>query len=198
MAGGQRGAHSAFDDDRRRRGFPWWLLALLAIALIALVLLLRACGDDDEDTEPSATTTPPAQTTPATTPPDDATTGGGTLTARGEDLLPTEAGQQLDQYVGEQAQGQRVRVQEVVPEEGFFVGTSEDDRVYVEFGGDVGETESGSESYEPAEGDVVNLAGPVRPSPEDPEQTLNLDRDDAQQVREQGIYINAEDVQPAS
>jgi hypothetical protein len=195
MKEGQRGARSAFDDDRRRKGFPWWLLGLLALALIALLLLLRSCGDDDSaDTERGSATTPSAQ---------EGADGngqagiGGRLTAGSRSLLPTRRGQQLAQSVGEDAQGDRVQVQEVVKDEGFFVGTSREDRVYVEYGGDVGETESGSGSYTPAVGDEVNLSGPVRPSPEDPEQTLNLARDDAQQVREQGIYINAETVQAA-
>ena len=195
MSGPQRGAHSAFDDDRRKkRGFPWWLLALLALALIALLLLLRSCGDDD-DTDRSATTTPPAQTTPA--PADDAAAEGGKLTARGEDLLPV-AGKDLASYAGDPAEGQGVRVQEVIPDEGFFVGTSEQDRVYVEYGGDVGETETGSNSYQAKVGDEVDLTGPVRPAPAEPEQTLNLDKADADVVREQGAFINAETVEPAA
>ena len=91
-----------------------------------------------------------------------------------------------------------MRVQEVIPEEGFFVGTSEEDRVYVEFGGDVGETEQNSNSYDAKVGDVVNLTGPVRPAPAEPEQTLNLDAEDARVVEEQGAFINAETVEKAS
>ncbi len=196
MAGRERGARSAFGDDRRRRGgFPWWLLALLALALIALVLLLRSCGDDGADTERSQATSPSAQEGAG----GQGQAGtGGRLTAGSKSLLPTTPGQRLADAVGDDARGDRVQVQEVVQDEGFFVGTSREDRIYVEYGGDVGETEAGSNSYEPRVGDEVNLSGPVRPSPEDPEQTLNLAREDAQQVREQGIYVNAEAVEPAS
>ena len=194
MAGSNRGATSAFDDDRKKR--PWWLLALLAvIAIIALILLLRACGDDDGG-DRAATTTETTQSVPDEAAPATPEGGAGTLTAGGTALLPVEAAT-LREAVGQDATGERVRVQEVVPEEGFFVGTSETDRVYVEFGGDVGETEEGSNSYEPAEGDEVNLTGPVREAPAEPEQTLNLDADDAALVREQGVYINADQVEPA-
>ena len=198
MAGRSQGAHSVFDDgDRKKKGFPWWLLALLAIALIALVLLLRACGDDEDGGSGAAQPTPPAETQ---VPQEAAPAGGGagSLTAGGQALLPATQAGALEDLVGEDATGERVRVQEVVQDEGFFVGTSEEDRVYVEYGGDVGETEEGSESYEPAVGDEVNLSGPVRPAPAEPEQTLNLDAADARVVSDQGIYVNAETVEPAA
>jgi hypothetical protein len=194
MAGSNRGATSAFDDGPRKR--PWWLLALLAlIAIIALILLLRACGDDDGG-DRTATPAETTQSVPEEAAPATPEGGAGTLTAGGTALLPAEP-TALREAVGQDAAGERVRVQEVVPEEGFFVGTSETDRIYVEFGGDVGETEQGSNSYEPAEGDEVDLTGPVREAPAEPEQTLNLDADDAALVREQGVYVNADRVEPA-
>jgi hypothetical protein len=78
--------------------------------------------------------------------------------------------------------------------EGFWVGSSAQDRVYVEWGGDVGADEA---TYRPKVGEKVNLTGPVRPAPEDPAQTLNLKAADADLVRSQGGYINADDVTPA-
>jgi hypothetical protein len=199
MSGTTRGARSAFDDDgRKKRGFPWWLLALLAIALIAIVLLARSCGDDEESGDRGAATTPTTQEQPEAAPSGAAGGEAGTLTAGGQSLLGGGAGASLEQYVEQPAEGQRVRVQEVIPEEGFFVGTSEEDRVYVEFGGDVGETEQNSNSYNAKVGDEVNLTGPVRPAPAEPEQTLNLDAEDAAQVKKQGAFINAEMVEKAS
>lgn len=79
----------------------------------------------------------------------------------------------------------------VVEGEGFFVGTGPQDQTYVEFGGAVGENEQGEV---PQVGDRVDLAGPVRPSPEDPAQTLNLPAAPATAVREQGAYVNADRV----
>ena len=185
--GGNPGAYSV--GDRDRKGGWWkWLLALLAVlAVLALLLLLLNGGDDEESASSGAATT-------ATQPNDSASaasTDGGSLTAEGASLLPVAA-DGLSTYVGRQAEGQQVRIQAVVEDEGFFVGTSDTDRVYVEYGGDVGENE---QQFVPEVGDVVNLTGPVRPAPEDPAQTLNLDRADAQVVEQQGGYVNADSVE---
>ncbi len=48
----------------------------------------------------------------------------------------------------------------------------------------------------PGRADVVDLTGPVRPAPQDPAQTLNLEAADAQVVEQQGGYVNADEVQP--
>ena len=103
--------------------------------------------------------------------------------------------------MGEVAQGRGVIVQSVVtgqenPDalEGFWVGSSQQDRVYVEWGGDVGANEA---DYVPKVEEKVNLTGPVRAAPQDPAQTLNLSPDDAQLVRSQGAYVNADEVTPA-
>jgi len=78
--------------------------------------------------------------------------------------------------------------------EGFWVGSSEQDRVYVEWGGDVGSDEA---TYVPNVGEKVNLTGPVRPAPQDPERTLNLSAPEAELVSSQGGYVNADEVTPA-
>ncbi len=116
------------------------------------------------------------------------------MTADGTALLPVPT-DGLTTYVGRQAHAQQVRVRSVVQDEGFFIGTSQADRVYVEYGGDVGENE---QRFLPEVGDIVNLTGPVRPAPQDPAQTLNLGRADAQLVEEQGGYVNADRVERAS
>jgi hypothetical protein len=81
-------------------------------------------------------------------------------------------------------------VQSVVKDEGFWVGSSQRNRVHVEYGGDVGVDEN--QGVEPAVGEKVNLTGPVRPAPQNPARTLNLPTHDAQQVTEQDAYINAD------
>jgi hypothetical protein len=63
-------------------------------------------------------------------------------------------------------------VQSVVKDEGFWVGSSQRNRVHVEYGGDVGVDEN--QGVEPSVGDKVNLTGPVRTAPENPARTLNL------------------------
>ena len=99
----------------------------------------------------------------------------------------------LAAFEGEQATGRQVTVQSVVKDEGFWVGTSQQDRVYVEYGGDVGANET--QGSEPAVGDKVNLTGEMRPAPQNPGRTLNLSDTDARQVSQQGAYVNADDVE---
>jgi hypothetical protein len=189
------GAYTAGDPGGRRKrgGWLWWLLGLLALLLLGALLLGMFDGGNDAETQ-SAQPTPSAQGT--TTP--SAGTGtaggspGGSLTARGETLLPVPAGG-LTAYETETATGSEVTVQSVVKDEGFWVGSSAQDRVYVEYGGDVGANES--QGFEPAVGDRVNLTGPVRPAPRNPARTLNLNDRDARQVTEQGAYINADEAE---
>jgi hypothetical protein len=160
-------------------------------------LLLGVFGDDDDAEKAPSTASQNGQ--PAGT---DAggTAAAGALSAGGTNLLPVPDGG-LSGAVGQDAQGRDVTVQSVVkgqedPDalEGFWVGSSEQDRVYVEWGGDVGADEA---DYLPEVEDKVKLTGPVHAAPQDPEQTLNLSPEDAQLVREQGAYVNADEVTPA-
>jgi hypothetical protein len=122
------------------------------------------------------------------------TTGSGaTLTAGGAALLDGDADAIAD-HVGEDADGSGLEVLSVA-KSGFFVGSSEADRQYVEFGGDVGDDES--DQVQPKVGDVVTLTGPVRPAPADPGETLDLEDADAMLVEDRGAYINASRVTPA-
>lgn len=203
MAGTTRGARPLHDDDgpKRKRGLLPLLLGLLLLAaiIVALLLLLNG-GDDDKTSGSGASTTDSAQTTPQE---DSATSAGGagagTLVAKGQSLLPTppqDAGQTL---AGERAQGKGVEVVDVVEGEGFWVGTSMQERVYVELGGDVGQDEQAAQRYEPKVGDKVDLEGEVRPAPAEPGQTLKIKKAaDAKLVKQQGVFVNATDVQQAA
>ena len=179
-ASGARSA-GAPAEGRRRRGLGWlWaLLGLLALGLI-IAALAGAFSKDDK-----------------------AAQGGGAassaLAAGGTRLLPPPSGG-LKPLVGKTATGDDVVVQSVAQNadnpdalEGFWVGSSKKDRVYVEWGGDVGTDES---DFRPKVGEHVRLTGPVRPAPAKPERTLSLDADDAQLVRSQGGYVNADEVKP--
>lgn len=97
--------------------------------------------------------------------------------------------------MGKDAEGTDLKVLSL-SENGFFVGTGETDRQYVESGGKVGVDEPGSDR--PQVGDTVVLRGPVRPAPADPETTLKLSADDAAFVKKQGAYVNAETVTPSA
>ena len=199
MAGTARGATSLGDrrdDDggRKKKGWLWGLLALLA--LIALIVLLASLlgGDDEKKASGAASTSTQQEATSSAS-----SQAAGTLAASGETLLPLPADGTVDDVIGEQAQGTGIAVQAVNAQEGFWVGGSATDRVYVEFGGKVGENEQGSASYEPKVGDKVDLTGEVRPSPVDPASALNIDDADAAElVKSQGFFVNATDVKPTS
>jgi hypothetical protein len=189
------GARAANGEPHRKRrlGWLWWLLGLLALAAI-VALLASLLGNDDDDGGTAANNS--GQSGQSATGNDNTAAG---LSAGGTQLLPVPSGG-LGSAVGQQTQGRDVIVQSVVrgqedPDalEGFWVGSSEQDRVYVEWGGDVGSDEA---TYVPKQGEKVNLSGPVRPAPENPEQTLNLNAADAELVKSQGGYVNADQVAP--
>jgi hypothetical protein len=170
--------------DGRRRGWPLWPLwaALGLFALACGVAGLIAANHDDHS---SARKANGGQQPPAA-----ATGGQGSLTAGGAGIVPGQTGQ-LRGHVGQPAQGKDLTVQSVAGQSGFSVGTSPQDRVYVEYSSAVGQNEA---SFVPKVGDHVNLTGPVRPAPANPAQTLKLQPQDAQLVRSQGAFVNAEHV----
>ena len=202
-----RGAVATEPQGRRRGpGWLWALLALLAAALIAALALGLFDGGDDGGqtagqgqgaTEQQGTGSAQRGAAAGGT----ATDAGGSLNAGGTSLLPPPAGG-LGDYVGQDATGKSVVVQSVVRNaeendtlEGFWVGSSEQDRVYVEWGGTVGSNEA---DYTPTVGEKVNLTGPVRPAPENPETALKLNAADAELVRTHGGFVNADEVSPAA
>ncbi len=203
------GAVAAAGGPHRKRGILPWILGALALLAIGALLIGLLNGDDDSERAANAGQQAGERAEDAAAGAgaagESATGGaaageGGSLTARGENILPPPSGG-LGDYVGQDATGKDVVVQSVVQSaddpnqlEGFFVGTSQQDRVYVEWGGEVGTNEA---DYQPKVGEKVNLEGPVRPSPEDPARTLKLDEADAQVVKSQGGFVNADRVRPA-
>ena len=194
-------------NRRRRLGWLWALLGLVAVALLAALALGLFDGDDDGgqtagqgqsavEQQGAGSADEGAGAGSGGT----ATDAGGSLTAGGTSLLPPPAGG-LGDYVGQDATGKSTVVQSVVRNaedndtlEGFWVGSSEQDRVYVEWGGTVGSNEA---DYTPEVGEKVNLTGPVRPAPENPETALKLNAADAELVRTHGGFVNADEVSPA-
>jgi hypothetical protein len=185
-----RGAH-ALGDDRKKAGGWWkWLLAaLLLVAAAILLVSLLSGGDDDKkaDATPSTTASATGGAAGAASP--------GTLTGDGKSMLGS-GNASLAGYVGTAAEGKAIKVLSVVDGEGFFVGTSAADSVYVEYGGAVGANEA-ARDYEAVVGDAVDLTGPVRPAPQDPAKTLKLGPEDAQLVSTEGAYVNATTVTKA-
>jgi hypothetical protein len=194
------GAYTAGDGGggpSKRRGWLLPLLGLLALLLLAVLLIALLTGGDDEESgaaqpSPTAESAAPSGAGGGTDADAGAGTAAGSLTAGNQSLLPVPTGG-LARYETETATGRQVTVQSVVEDEGFWVGTSPQDRVYVEYGGDVGANEA--QGAEPTVGDEVNLTGEVRPAPQNPARTLNLPGRQAEQVSRQGAYINADNVE---
>jgi hypothetical protein len=181
MGRNSTGAVRARANERRRPAWLWWLLALLA--LIAVVLLLMALlGGDDEDSGKNAT----GSSQPV---------AGARLVSGDQKLLPLPSGG-LRPVVGNDTVGNELIVRKVVGGDGFWVGTSAADQIYVEYGGGAGKTEGGF--HPDRAGQRVDLDGPVRAAPADPAKTLNLSARDAARVKSEGGYINANRVAPAS
>ena len=186
----RRGAVAAGGEDgHRKRGggwLKWLLLALLLVGLIALLVALLG-GDDDDTASRGGTAAQQAEPS--------GTGGAGTLTAGERSLLPAEA-DVFKGVTGDTATGENVEVVKVNPGEGFWVGTSGDDRAYVEYG-DVRQDEPEG-AYQPEVGDVVDLTGPTQDAPDDPVEGLNLeDARDGELITEQGGFINADEVTKA-
>jgi hypothetical protein len=147
------------------------LLGLLLAILLAVLLISLIGGDDDTSSS-----------------------DGGSLTAGNASLLPPPASG-LSAQVGETVTGKDVVVQSVNGNEGFFVGSSTNDRVYIEWGGDVGENEASQ--FQPQKGDRVNLTGPLQAAGPKQLEKLELPEPDAQLVRSQGAFVNADRVNEA-
>ncbi|MBD0282497.1 MAG: hypothetical protein ICV69_09950 [Thermoleophilaceae bacterium] len=157
-----------------RKLLPLLIGVLLAI-LLALLLISLIGGDDSDDGG-------------------NAGSNVGQLAAGSVRLLPPPANG-LSAQAGETATGKNVVVQSVNGNEGFFVGSSATDRVYVEWGGDVGENEASR--FQPQRGDRVDLTGPVQPAGAKQIRKLKLSSADAELVRSQGAFVNADRVTAA-
>lgn len=168
------GAYS-IGEKKKRAG--WLLPLLLLLALIVLGLLLWAFlanrGDKDK-TAAAATPTPAASispslvpTTPATpsvpatpstpaTPSAAPTAGGGAtagrLLAGTTSVLPLRSGS-LARYAGRPASAKGVPVQSLPADEGFWVGISTTDRVWVQTG------KAGETAYKVQPGDRISFTG---------------------------------------
>ena len=157
---------------------PWWLWALLA--LLALAILLFALAQCGNDTDPASTAAP--------APAGSAGAGQGSLSAAGTSLLPVAqaAGPngELTAQAGKAAAAQGVLVQSVPADEGFWAGTSETDRVWVQLSG------SDESGYVVQQGDRVDFTGQVTAhDPGFPTQVGVDASEGADQLGQQGAHI---------
>jgi hypothetical protein len=154
-----------------RKSLP--LLLGLLLAILLAILLISLIGGDNDNSGSDA----------------------GQLTAGNTSLLPPPSGGLSDQ-VGEIVTGKDVAAQSVNGNEGFFVGSSTKNRVYVEWGGDVGDNEASQ--FQPQKGDKVNLTGPLQAAGPQQLGKLKLSEAEAQLVRSQGAFVNADRVSEAN
>ena len=149
-------------DEKKGGGFLKLLLPLLLLlAIIAIVLFLLLRGGGSND-----------------------------IKVGGTKLLPAKSGY-LQPLVGKTASGTKMKVLSVNAKDGFFVGDSTKDRLYVEFGGSTGKNEKGTL---PAKGDKVDVKAEVRPAPSNPAKALHLQSADAAVVQREGGFLNATSV----
>lgn len=165
-------AAGATEAARSGGGNKWWLWALLAlIVLAALIFGLTQCSNNSDR---DAAAPPPANSGAPTAGPGTPTAGPGTPTANGPNagetapgmlsaggraLLPVAAvagaNGELTGLVGQQASAQAVPVQSVPADEGFWVGNSETDRMWVKLVPD------GESPIKVQKGQLLDLGGPV-------------------------------------
>ena len=163
----------AASPSRQRKLLPL-LGGLFLLVVVGIVLLWLIAGDEDKQEALPA----PAEV--------------GRLTAGGTEMLPRPS-DPLGSHVGERAVGKNLTVTSVNGDDGFFVG-SPADRIYIEWGADVGENEPG---FQPEEGQKVNLAGPVQRAAPKEVAKLKLSRPQENSLLSQGAFVNANRVTAA-
>lgn len=143
---------------------PWWLWVVLALIVIALLVFgLVQCGGANGGSGEQPTGAAPSAGASAAPGAGTGTGSGaaaGTLTAGDTALLPLAGAAgpngELTALVGRQVTGQAVAVQSVPSDEGFWIGTSETDRVWVALTVPAGES-----PYQILPGQTLDLTGTV-------------------------------------
>ena len=192
------------DDRRKKKGLLWGALA--ALALLAIALLLSQCGGNDPaggtdaagdaasgsrsaDASESTGTTPSASESPDGAGADGAAGSAGTIDVGGQSLLDQVAqggaAAALAGVEGQEATATGAQVLSVPADEGFWVGSSETDRVWVQLTGEAGES-----PYQVQEGDAVDFTGTVTAHGEGFADEVGVDdAEGAAQLTEQAAHI---------
>ena len=174
---------------------PWVALALLGLLLLASLLIARNVTDAGDEPGVDATDDPAAEgsappTTAAPAPAEaPAATAGkeSAVVAGGRALLPLP-GAGLASLAGQSAEGKAANVQSVVADEGFWVGDDTTNRIFV-FLTDEAKAAEGESPFQVKPGQRVDFAGTIKPIPDDLPPFGLEPAEGAEQLRQQGHYI---------
>lgn len=151
------------NEEPRKNGRPWKRIVFGALAVVLVVVIaVVALGGSSKKKK---------------------ATPGGTLEAGKQQLLPVPASGKLAAAPGQEVVGKALVVRSIVKGQGFWVGGSMTNRVYVAYAGPSSPV-----------GGTVGLNGAVKPAPADAAKTLKLSREDAAKVTAEGAYIDASTV----
>jgi hypothetical protein len=114
------------------------------------------------------------------------------VTANGQPLLPLPSAG-LAGFSGQAAEGKGATVESVVADEGFWVGTDPNNRIFV-FLTDEAKQAQGESPFQVKPGQRVDFTGTVKPMPQDLT-PFGVDRSEgADQLRQQGHYVELSSV----
>ena len=114
------------------------------------------------------------------------------VTAGGQALLPLPSGG-LAPFRGQAVEGKAATVESVVADEGFWVGTDPNNRIFV-FLTDEAKAAQGESPFQVKAGQRVDFAGTMQPVPQDLT-PFGVDRSEgSEQLRQQGHYVELRSV----
>ena len=166
---------------------PWVALALLGLLLLATLLVTKNLADDGDAPGVDATDDPAASASSGSAEPSAPAPADAPVVADGQALLPLP-GSGLGPFAGKAAEGKGAHVQSVVADEGFWVGDDTTNRVFVLLT-DAAKASEGESPFQVRSGQRVDFTGTVKPLPDDlPPFGLEPD-EGAEQLRQQGHYV---------
>jgi hypothetical protein len=180
------------EPDDRAVAVIIYLALILGLLLLWLISLGRRGDEVVVEPEPEPTASSVIVTTAA--PPAPVPRATGRLTVDGQPVFPLSEhagpGGDLSRFAGGEAVADRVLVESVPADEGFWLGENTTDRVWVQL------VNVASESpYKVEPGDIVSFVGRVVETPADFPQDVGVTAEEgAQQMRDQREHIQVEGI----
>lgn len=182
--------HHTQDDTRSldNRITPWVVFALVIVVAAAALWMMVNRGDNDETAlDVSAAESEQGTEAEAGTNGEGTASDGrpGTIAAGGATVYPLQSGLTVGDYQGHDVVAADVPVESVVDGAGFWVGTSEEDRVFV-VADELSDVEAGT---------TVSFTGVVRDHGTTFPDKIGVEgKEGAQRLRELKGHVKAEDV----